>query len=94
MTTDLVLLAIQNIIMALLVGHCPPIRRIAFQLLRLCHNLLLGSISPDRLASLIWLEWEAKNTRYHVSYQGNQKRKCLIESMYGEKIMVISPLLK
>jgi hypothetical protein len=24
----------------------------------------------------------------------NQKRTCLIESMYGEKIMVISPLLK
>jgi hypothetical protein len=24
----------------------------------------------------------------------NQKRKCLIGSMYGEKIMVISPLLK
>ena len=30
MTTDLLLLAIQNISMALLVGHCPPIRRIAF----------------------------------------------------------------
>jgi hypothetical protein len=41
-----------------------------------------------------WLEWEAKNTGYHVSYQGNQNRKCLIESMYGEKIIVISPLLK
>jgi hypothetical protein len=42
MTTDLVLLAIQNISMVLLVGHCPPIRRIAFQFLRLCHNLLAG----------------------------------------------------
>jgi hypothetical protein len=42
MPTDLVLLAIQNISMALLVGHCLPIRRIAFQLLRLCHNLLVG----------------------------------------------------
>jgi hypothetical protein len=29
-----------------------------------------------------WLEWEAKNTGCHVSYQGNQKRRCLIESMY------------
>jgi hypothetical protein len=42
MTTDLLLLAIQNISMVLLVGHCLPIRRVAFQFLRLCHNLLVG----------------------------------------------------
>ena len=42
MTTDLVLLTIQTISMALLVSHCPPIRRIAFQFLRLCQNLLVG----------------------------------------------------
>ena len=30
MTTDLLLLAIQNISMALLVGHCLPMRRVAF----------------------------------------------------------------
>jgi hypothetical protein len=39
MTTDLMLLAIQNISMALHVGHCLPIRRIAFQFLRLCHDV-------------------------------------------------------
>ena len=51
MTTVMVLLAMQNINMTFIVGL--PIRRIAFQLLRLCHNLLLGSISPVRLASLM-----------------------------------------
>jgi hypothetical protein len=76
MTTDLMLLAIQNISMALLVGHCLPIRRIAFQFLRLCHDLLVGVDISDS------------------SGITDEKRKCLIGSMYGETIMVISPLLK
>jgi hypothetical protein len=71
MTTDLLLLAIQNISMALLVGHCPPIRRIAFQFLRLCHNLLVGVAFGDEKCNtrnnLAVCHWNENIDREHTS---------------------------
>jgi hypothetical protein len=43
MTTDLVLLAIQNISMGFLFDHSPPMRRIAFQFLQLYRHKLFNS---------------------------------------------------
>jgi hypothetical protein len=94
---DLMLLTVNDVCVSLFVGDCFPIAGISIKLAGLGNYLLLWidisgtpsftDLSRDDIGDHMKTYAEERNVL-------NQPRKSLIGSIYGEKIMVISPLLK